>query len=145
MPWAVCHAPHPGRPDQPRARDLPLPARGDQPRRHGDRCRQHVRGRQATRPVVLTGPAKSIKKTRATLTGELNDFGVTTKYEFQWGTTKKYGETTPLASAGARKATLSVHAKLSGLKPGHVYHYRLVAISLRGRTTGSDATFTTKS
>jgi len=95
-------------------------------------------------PAVLTGPAKSITATKATLTGELNGFGLPTKYQFQWGSSQKYGSVTPLTSAGARNKTITVQASLSGLKRGHVYHYRLVAINSSGRTPGPDMTFTTR-
>jgi hypothetical protein len=96
-------------------------------------------------PAVLTGPAKSVGATRAKLTGEIDGFGAATKYRFQFGRTRGYGSKTRLKSAGSRNRVLSISALVRGLKPGHAYHYRLVAISSSGRTVGPNQTFTTRS
>jgi hypothetical protein len=95
------------------------------------------------RPAVLTGVAKSIVGKHAKLTGELDGFGAKTKYQFQIGTSRKYGKKTKLKSAGSRNKTVSVSALIEGLKPGHTYHYRLVATNSAGRTVGPDQTFKT--
>ncbi len=83
--------------------------------------------------------------TRARLTGEIDGFGAATKYRFQFGPTRGYGSKTRLKSAGSRSKAVSISALVRGLKPGHAYHYRLVAISSSGRTAGPDESFTTRS
>ena len=60
---------------------------------------------------------------------------------FEYGKADTLGTETPhevKAEAG------TVNAKLENLEPGTVYHYRLVAETPQGRTTGDTATFTTE-
>jgi hypothetical protein len=101
-----------------------------------------VVAKQAT-PAVLTGAAVKISAKGATLTGEFDGFGVATKYQFQFGKSRKYKSKTKLKSAGKKNKIVTVKVAVHGLKPGHKYHFRLVAISSTGRTNGSDATFKT--
>jgi hypothetical protein len=95
------------------------------------------------KPAVLTGAALKITAHRATLTGELDGFGIATKYQFQFGKSRKYTAKTKLKSAGKKSKIVTVKVAVHGLKPNHKYHFRLVAISSTGRTNGSDAKFKT--
>lgn len=95
--------------------------------------------------LVETGPAIDVTPTSATLTGTVDPGGRDTTYLFQYGTTTDYTASTPpqVRPAGPPAA---VSAPVTGLTPGTLYHYRLVAFhpGHRGdRDVGADATFTT--
>ncbi len=96
-------------------------------------------------PEVTTGPASDITPTTATLNGTLDPNGRQTTYFFQYGTTAAYGSRapTPSGNAGSGTSLQGVSAAISGLAPETTYHYRLVAQSSAGTTTGADRTFST--
>jgi hypothetical protein len=93
-------------------------------------------------PVVITGPATSVGGRSATLTGSVTPNGSTT-VKFQYGTSKKYGKTSSSTKvSGSKKVTVRLRVK--GLKPGAIYHYRIVASNASGTSRGKDRTFRTK-
>jgi hypothetical protein len=98
----------------------------------------------ANAPLVVTGSASGVSSSAATVHGSVNPNGVATTYHFDYGTSTKYGKSTAPASAGAGKTAVSVAVHLTGLRPGAVYHYRLVAQSPGGITSGGDRTFSAK-
>ncbi len=97
----------------------------------------------AAAPAVTTAAATSITNTSATFNGSVNPGGTATQYAFQFGPTSSYGEETPLTSAGSGSAASAVSAAQTGLQPGTVYHFRLIALSAAGTSVGSDQSFTT--
>lgn len=96
-------------------------------------------------PVATTQAATAVTSSGATINGTVNPNGQDTTYAFQWGLTSNYGNVTPVpqASAGIGSADVPVSADLSGLTPGTVYHYRVVASNSSGGAGGTDGTFTT--
>jgi phosphodiesterase/alkaline phosphatase D-like protein len=86
-------------------------------------------------PGVATGPASGVSSTTATLTGVVNPNGATTTYEFQFGLTTAYGMQTTAATLTAGSVPVPVAQTVTGLTPGTVFHYRLVA--LHGATVSS--------
>jgi uncharacterized repeat protein (TIGR01451 family) len=97
--------------------------------------------------AVETRPASEVGPTQATLHGVVDPNGEPgTRYYFEYGTDETYGQVAP-SSAGvavaADDAPRPVAQDVVGLTPGTTYHYRVVAVSSRGRTTGEDRTFTT--
>src|SRR5262249_27742775 len=94
-------------------------------------------------PLVTTGAAQGVAVTAATLTGSVDPRGLSTNWHFDYGTTTSYGSKTPSKGAGSGNGAVAVSAALAGLAPGTTYHYRLVASSSAGTTTGSDLTFST--
>jgi hypothetical protein len=90
-------------------------------------------------PAVTTGPAREVRSTTAVLTGTVDPRGLATTCHFDYGTSKRYSAATPDSAAAAA----DVSAKLTGLKAGTAYHYRLNCQNSGGRLTGADATFTT--
>jgi len=98
-----------------------------------------------TPPVAVTGSATSVLDTTATLDGSVDPNASATSYRFEYGPTAAYGSQSPAvdASAGSGSSPVSVSADLSGLTAGTTYHFRLVATSTAGTSTGSDQTFTT--
>jgi hypothetical protein len=95
-------------------------------------------------PSVYTEGYTGVSISSATIKGSVNPHGLETSYVFQYGSTTAYGAQTSAAPVGAGTATVQVSQPITGLQPGTIYHYRLVATSAAGTTTGQDAAFTTK-
>jgi hypothetical protein len=94
-------------------------------------------------PTVATAPETGVSDTAATFNGSVNPNGQGTNYAFQWGPSTGYGHETSLTSAGSGTTSSTVSANVSGLTPGTVYHFRIIAISDAGTSVGSDQSFTT--
>ncbi|MCW3020673.1 MAG: hypothetical protein JWN10_2981 [Solirubrobacterales bacterium] len=97
----------------------------------------------AQAPAASTGRSSSVTFSSAIVFATINPHGQDTNYVFQYGTTKKYGQQTPLAPAGAGTSSLRVSQTLTGLTPLTTYHYRILASSPAGATTGADLEFRT--
>jgi hypothetical protein len=108
---------------------------------------------QAASPVVVTGSSVAVGTGNATMTGVIAPGGNAVTYVFQYGTTTKYGKSTPLVTLPASSTTEFVASSVTGLSAGTTYHYRLaVVIGAVAPTapyyyalsfTGLDRTFTT--
>ncbi|MGA8364186.1 MAG: plastocyanin/azurin family copper-binding protein [Solirubrobacteraceae bacterium] len=96
-------------------------------------------------PTATTGAASAIGETGATLSGTVNPGGQASTYSFVYGLTSEYGLSTPELPAGADRSAHAVSAPLTGLAPGTVYHYELIADNVSGPASGVDRTFTTTS
>jgi hypothetical protein len=97
---------------------------------------------------ATTLPASDLTETSATLNGTVNPSGsLTSECRFRYGTTASYGSTVPCeespAQIGSGEAPVPVHADLSSLTKGTVYHFRLVAEVKGVSETGADRTFKT--
>jgi hypothetical protein len=92
----------------------------------------------ATAPAAITGRSASVTFSSAIVFATINPRGQDTNYVFQYGPTRKYGSQTPLAPAGAGSGSLQVSQTLTGLAPLTTYHYRILASSPAGATTGTD-------
>jgi predicted lipoprotein with Yx(FWY)xxD motif len=79
------------------------------------------------------------------LKGFVYNYGGTTTYHFEYGTTTAYGTSLPTPDADAGPALSSAVSQLiTGLAPDTVYHYRLVSNnSMEGTGTSEDGTFST--
>jgi PKD repeat protein len=95
------------------------------------------------RAIVDAGTATSVSRSSATIHGTVNPLGLKTTYYFQYGTSTRYGQNTPHVDAGAGSSGLAVDRRLTGLAPGSVYHYRLVAVSAAGTVDSADRNFKT--
>jgi phosphodiesterase/alkaline phosphatase D-like protein len=96
-------------------------------------------------PDVTTGSASAIGTTSATLNGAVDPNGRDTTFYFEYGTTSSYGTKTSAKSAGSATSAQSESAAITGLQSGRTYHFRIVASSDGGTSTGKDATFSTSS
>jgi hypothetical protein len=96
-----------------------------------------------TAPVAATGSATSVTVSSARLNGTVDPNGRATTWYFEYGTSTGYGTKTSSASAGSGTTATGVSAAVSGLTPGRIYHYRLVASSDAGTSRGADRTFST--
>jgi hypothetical protein len=90
-----------------------------------------------------TEPASGIERFGATLNGTFEGNGEATEYSFEWGLSSEYGNSTAVEAASAGSGTTTVSTPLSGLQPGTVYHYRVVATNGEGESKGQDRTFET--
>ena len=97
-----------------------------------------------TRPQVITGPATRIVQGTAKVEGRLNPLGKAAQFSFEFGPTKDYGSTSAPRYGGNQITPRLAFDTLTGLKPGMVYHYRLVAVNETGTSYGEDATFEAK-
>ncbi len=94
-------------------------------------------------PTVSTGQASDVDLTSASLGGSVNPNGRSTSWFVEYGTSTRYGSRTSSRGVGSGRAAVVVAAKVSNLRPGVVYHFRLVATSSLGTTRGGDVTFMT--
>jgi beta-xylosidase len=94
-------------------------------------------------PIATTGSVRSITQTGVILTGSVDPKGEATTYHFAYGPSTAYGSATPARQAGWGNTPITAAASISGLQPATIYHYRLVATSRAGTTSGADETFTT--
>jgi hypothetical protein len=94
-------------------------------------------------PAVSTGAVLGVAQTSALVTGLVNPQGLASTYEYQYGLSTSYEQSiSPLTLAGS-SGEVAAPGSLTGLIPGTLYHYRLVAISDDGTSYGEDHTFTT--
>ncbi len=91
-----------------------------------------------------TGEASGVAETSATLNGTVDPSGLTVSgCHFEYGIDATYGFEAPCIESPAGSDAVPVHADISGLTKGTVYHFRLVA-KVGGETeTGADETFKT--
>jgi uncharacterized delta-60 repeat protein len=92
-------------------------------------------------PVVFSRPATTLTATGAVLQASVSPNGVPTSVHFEWGTSTGYGYVTADTNLAAGTAAVGVSAPLSGLTTDQTYHFRAVATSVEGTTTGADRTF----
>ena len=95
--------------------------------------------------AVVTGGPINVGKTVATPTGVINPEGATTTWTIQYGLTTAYGLQVFAGTLPAVDTPLSVSSVLSGLAPGTLFHYRIVAYhGASVVSAGADATFFTE-
>src|SRR4051812_18588419 len=97
----------------------------------------------ATPPDAATAAATNIGPLGAQLNGTSTANGHATNVRFQYGTTTKYGKSTPAQAIGQGTSPVPVAAAIAGLKSNTRYHYRVVATSSAGTTRGADKSFKT--
>jgi hypothetical protein len=98
-----------------------------------------------TPPGATTGAATGVGTTTATLNGTVDPNSRDTTFYFEYGTSTSYGTKTAVKSAGSGASPQNEAVGISKLTVGKTYHFRIVATSDAGTTTGADATFTTSS
>ena len=94
-------------------------------------------------PGAATGPATAVTGPTATITGTVDRKGLGATIHFDFGPTTAYRATTADTVVAPGTDAAVVTASLTGLQPGTIYHYRLVAANADGASTGKDATFAT--
>jgi hypothetical protein len=94
-------------------------------------------------PSVTTQSATAITDTSATLNGLVNPNGLSTTYEFKYGTKKgelKKATTTTSAGSGTKNVEVSANVTLD---PETVYYFQLSASNSAGTTPGGELSLTT--
>jgi hypothetical protein len=93
-------------------------------------------------PSATALPATDLTATSATLNGSVNANGDMTSVSFEYGPTDAYGSSV-VASPSSVTGTsdTAVNAGLSGLVPGIIWHYRVVATGFGGIARSADMTF----
>jgi phosphodiesterase/alkaline phosphatase D-like protein len=95
--------------------------------------------------AVVTGSPLNVRKTFATVTGSVNPNGEATTWSVQYGLTTNYGVLTFGQSLASVTTPLPVSARLSGLAPATLFHYRIVAFhGASVISAGADQTFFTE-
>ena len=93
-------------------------------------------------PVAVTGAATTVGQTGVVLRGTMDARGYPATVRFSYGPTAAYGTTVaadPQTVTGT--GDVAVLCIVDGLDPHRVYHYRVEAESVAGRTAGADQTF----
>lgn len=98
----------------------------------------------STEPDASTGAVDDITATGAKVSGTVDPNGTATTYQFEYGPTDDYGYETAAASAGSGTTSVSESSTLTGLTPGTIYHYAIVATTDGHTVVGDDGTFTTE-
>jgi hypothetical protein len=93
--------------------------------------------------VTTTGAVRDIAQTTATLTATLNNRSQAATYHFEWGTTNRYGQSTPETPLPAAATAQDVTAALTGLAADTTYHVRVVMTIGSVVTRGRDRSFRT--
>jgi hypothetical protein len=96
-------------------------------------------------PVVGSSTvASAITSSSARIHGSIDPNHSATNFHVEYGTTTGYGSATADEPAGDSPADTPVQTSLTGLEPGTLYHYRIVADNgTGGPQPGADATFIT--
>jgi hypothetical protein len=94
-----------------------------------------------TLPLVEGVSFSEVGAHSATLSANLNVYGVPVTYHFEYGTTTAYGLSTPTAIADSNESA-TVTAVIQGLSPGEEYHFRIVTGNEDSSETGIDNLFT---
>jgi phosphodiesterase/alkaline phosphatase D-like protein len=94
-------------------------------------------------PAVVTAPAGALGPTSATVGGTVDPNGGSTGWWVEYGGSTRYGSRTDTKSAGSGTEPLGVSLRLTGLRAGVTYHFRLVAANDLGTTRGADRSFRT--
>ena len=95
------------------------------------------------RPVANTAAVRDITQTTATLAAALNNRSQAATYHFEWGTSTRYGQTTPETPLPAAATVQDVTAALTGLAADTTYHARVVLTIGSTVTRGGDRRFRT--
>ncbi len=123
-------------------RHLPLPPRGDERRRDEPRRRPGVLDARRADRRHGPGLARSGRRPRRS-GGTVDPNGSSTGWWVEYGTSTSYGSRTDTQSAGSGSSAVTVSVRLTGLRAGVTYHFRLVAANDLGTTRGADRSFRT--
>lgn len=82
---------------------------------------------QAAAPPATTLPAQYVTATTALLRGTVTTGNQRTLWQFQYGRTTSYGNTTKVQVIPSGRGTVSVSARIGGLRRHTRYHFQLLA------------------
>jgi phosphodiesterase/alkaline phosphatase D-like protein len=95
-------------------------------------------------PVSSSLDATNVQTISATLNGNVIPNFLSTEITFEFGTSSQYGTSITLSEpVPADNNSHPVHADITGLTPGTLYHFRIKAVNSLGTTFSNNLTFTT--
>jgi hypothetical protein len=94
-------------------------------------------------PAISNQRTRDLTSDSVTASASVDANGTPTTYVVEWGTSNRYGSQTTAASAGSGQSPATVTARITGLRPYTLYHWRTVATNAAGTTRGRDRTFRT--
>jgi Ca2+-binding RTX toxin-like protein len=94
-------------------------------------------------PDASTEEPIQVTSSSAVLRGTVDANGRGTSFYFEYGRTTAYGSRTRRASAGGSADPVTVSQRVTGLRTGRTYHFRVVAVNDAGTARGKDRRFTT--
>ncbi|OGM91292.1 hypothetical protein A2755_02770 [Candidatus Wolfebacteria bacterium RIFCSPHIGHO2_01_FULL_48_22] len=96
-------------------------------------------------PKATTLAATNISQTSSRLNGQVDPNGLSTGYQFQYGTspTLETFQRTAASSAGSQDGAFNVSATISGLTGNSTYYFRVTASNELGTDQGAILSFTT--
>jgi hypothetical protein len=95
-------------------------------------------------PQIADIAADEITPTTASLAATINPGNGPTTYLVEYAPDLSYGFSTPDSEPiGSDETAHPVNASLSGLTPGTLYHFRIVAVNFGGTSQSADQTFAT--
>ncbi len=96
----------------------------------------------AQEPTIEDVTSTDVTATAATLSAKINPNGRETTYQFEYGTTTDYGESSPRTSITENLSTShSIEFHLEGLQSDLTYHFHLVAQNSEGTNASEDQSF----
>lgn len=100
---------------------------------------------KAEPPTATTNHESNVTATSAILNARVNPEGLATTYYFEYGLTESYGAKVPITpeAIGSGTSNVLVEQPITGLNEGTKYHFRVVAKSEAGTSTGTDLTLKT--
>ena len=99
------------------------------------------------RPAIDGESVASVSSDAATLRASVNPGDSDTSYRFEYGLTASYGASLPVpeGDVGSETGDVALGVRLQGLRPGTVYHFRVVVSNgLQRELGGADREFTTQ-
>jgi hypothetical protein len=95
-------------------------------------------------PTIDGTSSSEVTETGAKLSAQINPNLGPTVYRFEYGPSTEYGARTPTSeSIGEDGVDHEANAQITGLSPGSVYHFRVLAINVNGTSPGPDMTLET--
>jgi len=94
-------------------------------------------------PAITTRNATGVSTRDATLSTSVAPRDAATSVHFEYGPTTAYGSRTPSVAIGDGDDPVPLEAHIDGLSPATTIHFRAVATSPVGTTSGPDQTLTT--
>jgi hypothetical protein len=99
-------------------------------------------------PIVTEETFSAVGTTSAMVSAQVNPEGLPGQqlpatYQFEYGTTTIYGQTTPPVTLALGQGPIAAPAQLPALEANTEYHFRVTTTDADGTTHGLDTTFTT--
>ena len=95
-------------------------------------------------PAIEGTYSTELSETGGVLNARIDTNHAASEYFFEYGTTREYGQTSPIPVGqieGGRESSVAVSTRLTNLEPHVIYHFRVVVQSALGTVASEDQTF----